>query len=77
MTNMIITPILILLFFCLRKYYRPKKYPAYVKEVNTLFRDMNTPVNFDWEIGKKMTIVNNKPLLLGFSHWSMVSSYCY
>ena len=51
MTNMIVTPICISYFLFCRKFYRPEKYPIYVGDVDRLFDDMNTPVDFEREIG--------------------------
>lgn len=51
MTNMIVTPVCITYFLLCRKFYRPEKYPDYVANVDKLFDDMNTPVDFEREIG--------------------------
>ena len=53
MTNMIITPLCIAYFFISRKFYNPTRYPKYVESVESLFKDMNTPVDFDKEIGEE------------------------
>lgn len=51
MTNVIITPLCIVYFFIARRFYKPEKYPKYVESVETLFKDMRTPVDFDKEVG--------------------------
>lgn len=51
MTNLIITPLCVGFFIIARKFYKPAKYQRYVDSVERLFKDMNTPVDFDKEIG--------------------------
>ena len=51
MTNAIITPSCILFFLLTRKFYNPEKHPEFEKQVDELFVDMKTPVDFDKEIG--------------------------
>jgi hypothetical protein len=35
------------------KFYKPERNPKYVKEVDELFEDMKTPVDFNKEIGEE------------------------
>ena len=51
MTNMITTPLCVAYFFFVRRFYKPAKYPEYVKSVDELFVDMKTPVDFNKELG--------------------------
>jgi solute:Na+ symporter, SSS family len=65
MTNMIITPLCIGYFFLSRKFYKPNHYPKYVESVDSLFKDMKTPVDFDKEIGAENDNSNQQAKTLG------------
>ncbi len=53
MTNLVITPVCVVYFFVVRRFYKPEKYPKYVESVEKLFDDMRTPVDFNKEIGEE------------------------
>ena len=53
MTGAIVMPLSVLFFLFTKRFYNPAKTPNYVKEVDKLFVDMNTKVDFNKEIGKE------------------------
>jgi Na+/proline symporter len=53
MTYLVVTPVVVAFFFFTMKFYKPERNPKYVKDVDELFKDMNTPVDFNKEIGEE------------------------
>lgn len=51
MTNMIVAPVCVVFFLLSMKCYKRGRHPAYDEHVDKLFADMNTPVDFEKEVG--------------------------
>lgn len=51
MTNMIVIPLCVGVFFLSKSFYNPQKNQKYEKQVGELFMDMKTPVDFGKELG--------------------------
>lgn len=65
MTNMIVTPLCIGVFFFSKCFFNPNRNKKYIEEVDKLFADMNTPVDFNKEIGIENDNSNEQAKTLG------------
>lgn len=65
MSNLIVFPIITICFFLSMKFYKPERYPKYAREVESLFKDMRTKIDFNKEIGEEHDNTGEQATTLG------------
>ncbi len=63
--NLIVTPLCFLFFYLTGFFYKKEKLSGFSESVDKLFKDMNTPVNFNEEIGAENDNSKQQAVILG------------